>query len=347
MHTQLDEAYLDPLLPPPPAPPYYDDSSDAWVLSRYSDVVAAFREPRLALWSGKSKDPPETKDAAAQLRTRTETLAAISASRLAEWEAQIEPLAFTMIDQLPSDRPVNIVEEFARPWSLATAVIVTGAARTDGKRLESLARRVSLATADPHDSSLRSGADAANAELERSLQSGAIPMSGAAFVALSQTLPCFLANAWLALLRHPTELVRLRAEPDLMPKAIEELFRYAGLARKVSRRAMIPVELGDITIEQGARVNLMLATANRDPDQFADPDRLDLSRRGAGQAAFGVGSHSCVGASLIRMAAAVVTRVFVQRFESQANSSIEWGGGSGFRWAASLHVMLGQNSHAH
>jgi cytochrome P450 len=341
MNVRPDKQYVDPLSPPRPAAPYRDPSREAWVLSRYADVLAAFREPRLQLGRGRSEDPPEVSDTGLQSRMRLETLAALSASKLAEWQVQVERLALTLIDQLPRSRPVDIVQEFARPWSLATAIIVTGANPADSERLGGLAAQISLATADPSHSAVHGDVTAANMELERNLQNSTIPMGGPAFVALSQTLLCFLANAWLALLRNPSELARLRNQPTLMPRAIEELLRYAGIAQKVSRHAIAPVTLGDISIAQGGRVILLLASANRDPDQFPLPDRLDLTRRIAGQVAFGVGPHSCVGASLIRTMAAVATRVFVDSFaEGQGNRPIEWRGGSGFRWAASLHVLL-------
>jgi hypothetical protein len=118
---------------------------------------------------------------------------------------------------------------------------------------------------------------AATTELEQRLQKSAIPMNGPVFVALSQTLPCFLANAWLALLRHPAELARLGREPNLMPSAIEEMPRYVGITQKVSRYAIAPVILGDISIDQGRRVILLLDSAKRDPEQFPFPNCLELT----------------------------------------------------------------------
>jgi cytochrome P450 len=335
----------DPLLPPWPVPAFYDRTRKAWMLSRYADVLAAFREARLSPEGGRSEDRPESSDINVPWPARSEILAALSAGILANWQARIEPLAFNLIDRLPEDRPVDIVQEFARPWSLQVAASVTGADPADAKRLEGLAQQVSAATADPSNSALLSDSTAGSRELENYFQNGRIPMSGPAFVALSQTLPCLLANAWLALLRHPAELARLRAEPDLMPRAVEELLRYAGLARTVKRRAMASVDVGRVQIREGERVILMLASANRDPEQFRDPDRLDLTRAAAGQVALGAGPHSCVGASLIRMAAAVATSAFVSRFAAaQSNRPVDWRGGSGFRWAASLYVHLARDS---
>ena len=324
---------LDPLCPARPVKPFYDQSRKAWVLSRYADVAAALREPALQL-KGSGEDGPDV---------RIKTLAAISALKLAEWQTQIEPLAYTITDRLASENPIDIVQEFVRPWCLATAVIVTGAAPDDANDLAGLARQVSIATADPRDTSLQEDAKRATIQLNQALGHNTIPDCGQAFIALSQTLPCFLANAWVALLRHRAEFVQLRNERSLMPRAIEELLRYAGLTRKVSRYARKAVTLRNTPIDNGDRVILLLASANRDPEHFPDADRLDLTRSAAGQLALGAGPHACAGASLVRMAASVATRVFVERaIEGKTEEQIEWRGGTAFRWAASFHVALAQ-----
>jgi cytochrome P450 len=330
----------DPLSPPRPEAPRFDPAVATWVLSRYADVLAALRDARLRPISADSKDRSPIADQADQLRLRAETLEAFSPSRVAEWQAQIGPLAYTVLELLPTDRPVDLVREFAQPWSLRVAAIVTGADSLDCESLTDLAREVPAAAAEPRDSVLQSTAAAANIELERRLQ-GDMPMRAPAFVALSQTLPCLLANAWLALFRHPSELARLREERFPMRRAIEELLRYAGLARTLFRLATEDLDLGGIRIAEGERVTLMLASANRDPAQFPDPDRVDFTRRAAGQLALGAGPHSCVGAFLIRMAATVATNAFVHNFAAvEVNGPIEWRGGSGFQSPASLYASI-------
>jgi cytochrome P450 len=310
------------------------------VLSRYEDVLAGLREPRLWPTSPQGNDASEIGDPAEQLRVRTAVSEAFSAARVTEWQSQIEPLAHRRIDRLETDRPIDLISEFARPWSLDAAVIVTGAGAFDCERLAELARQVSVGTAEPNHPVLQSEAAAANAELEARLK-GAMPMRTSAFIALSQGLPCFLANAWLALLRHPSELARLHAELPLVPRAIEELLRYAGLARFLFRRATANVNIGAIEIAKGQRVMLMLASANRDPAQFPEPNRLDVKGRVAGQLALGAGPHSCVGALLIRMAAVVATQALVQKVATaEITSPIEWRGGSGFCWPASVYVQV-------
>ena len=200
-------------------------------------------------------------------------------------------LAYSIAVALPAGQPVDLVRAFVEPWSLAVAVVATGAPGDDAERLAGLAREVFLGAACSTDTALRPQAQEAAAELARSFPAAGASVDVQAFVALSQTLPCFLANAWFALLRHPEEAARLRAQPGLMSQAIEELLRYAGPSRAIFRQASAPAGIGCANIRQGDRVILLLAAANRDPAQFPEPGRLDFRRGAAGHLAFGGGPH--------------------------------------------------------
>lgn len=116
-----------------------------------------------------------------------------------------------------------------------------------------------------------------------------------------ETTTNLIANAFLALLRHPGELERLAAEPALAPTAVEELNRFDGPSKFAVRRAARDRELGGRTIRSGDAVLLAQCAANRDPRVFSDPDRLDLGREPNRHAAFGFGIHYCLGAPLARM----------------------------------------------
>jgi hypothetical protein len=335
----------DTFSPPPPTPAYYDSSLNGWVLGRYADVLAALHEPRLWPVDSRAEALPDKTDFGAQCRLRTETLTALSRQKIKCWQAQFAAIAESTMKRLPSGTRVDMIGQFAEPWCLAVALIVTGADTSDSDQLNALAREISIAAADPLNEPLRKSAKAANLQLAKRLESSPIPMSGPAFVALSQTLPRFLANAWLALLRHPRQLERLRTEPDLMPSAMEELLRYAGLAHKLFRRASTTLNLAGVTIAQGARVILDLSSANCDSAQFPEPDRLDFSRRLGPQVALGAGPHSCAGGSLIRMVAGIATAAFVENVAAaDMTSPIEWQGGSGFRSPRSVCVYLRQRS---
>ncbi|HZQ53728.1 MAG TPA: cytochrome P450 [Bryobacteraceae bacterium] len=330
----------DPLSPPAARDAAFDPVLNAWVLGKYADVLAAFREPRL--WPAGPRNEKNSKipDHAAQQRIRADVQTAFSPSQLAEWRARLAPLADGLSRQLPRDRPVDVVQEFAEPWCLSAAEIVTGSEPAERAHLLAQARIVSASAAEPLEDELQSEASMADRELERILATASIPLAGPTFVALSRTLVCLLANGWLALLRQPEGLLDLRSHPDLMPRAIEELLRFACIPQMLFRRASEDVELNGLRIAAGERLILMLATANRDPVQFAHPEQLNWYRRGAAQLSLGLGPHSCVGGPLIRMAMAVITSSFVDRFaQSALYGPVEWQGGSGFRFPASVWVV--------
>jgi cytochrome P450 len=109
------------------------------------------------------------------------------------------------------------------------------------------------------------------------------------------------ANGWWTLLRHPDALAALRAAPQLLPTAIEELLRFDTPLQMFERWVLDDVELGGTVIPRGSEVALLFGSANRDPARFADPDRLDLARADNPHVTFGAGIHYCLGANLARL----------------------------------------------
>ena len=311
----------------------FDTTLDAWILSSYADVSVALRAPWLA--SGTvtyATAHAELRDAAAKR---------FSGERLAAWHAEIEPLAHSLAGELPAGQAVDLVRAFAGPWSLAAALAATDAPGENADRLADLAREVFLSAASATDCSLRPRAQEAASELAHSFPSAGASVDVQAFVALSQTLPCFLANAWFELLRHPEETSRLRSQPGLMPQAIEELLRYAGPSRAVFRQAAAPAVIGCANIREGDRVILLPGAANRDPAQFAEPDRLMFDRGAGGHLALGAGAHFCVGAPLVRMAAAVATTALLATADAlESGGPVDWMDGFAIRGPAALPVIL-------
>jgi cytochrome P450 len=116
-----------------------------------------------------------------------------------------------------------------------------------------------------------------------------------------ETTTNLIGNGMLSLLRQPAQWERLKAEPALVPSAVEELLRYESPSQHTARLAPHDTELGGNVIREREGVIAVLGAANRDPEQFAEPDRLDLGRDDNHHVAFGWAAHFCFGASLARI----------------------------------------------
>ena len=128
-----------------------------------------------------------------------------------------------------------------------------------------------------------------------------------------ETTMSLIGNSVLALLRHPDQLRKLRSDPTLMTSAVEELMRFDSPVGRQNRVARQDLELGGRQIRKGQLVAALLGAANRDPQQFPDPDRLDITRSENRHVAFGYGIHFCVGAPLARLEAQIAIGTLFRR----------------------------------
>ncbi|MFF4161267.1 cytochrome P450 [Streptomyces sp. NPDC001678] len=123
------------------------------------------------------------------------------------------------------------------------------------------------------------------------------------FIAGHETTVNLITNGVLTLLRHPEQLDRLRREPDLLPRAVEELLRYEPPVHMRERVPLADIDVAGTTIPAGTSVVLVLASGNRDPMRFPEPDRFDPTRPDNQHLGFGSGIHLCYGAPLARIEA--------------------------------------------
>lgn len=129
-----------------------------------------------------------------------------------------------------------------------------------------------------------------------------------------ETTTHLLGNGLLALLRHPDQMERLRANPALVDNAVEEMLRWDGPSLAQVRVVAESYEIGGKTMRPGDRVFQMLAAANRDPETFAAPDRFDIGRAESGRhLTFGFGIHFCLGAPLARLEGQVAFPILLER----------------------------------
>lgn len=160
-----------------------------------------------------------------------------------------------------------------------------------------------------------------------------------------ETTTNHIANGIAALLRFPEEMEKLRADPGLAPRAIEELLRYDGPSGAQVRIVAAECEMRGKVLRPGERVFLMLNAANRDPDAYEDPDRLRLDRGGPAHLAFGFGAHICLGFPLARLEGQVAIPAVLRRWRRIAlavpEDEIEWHNSMIFRGMRRLPLTVG------
>jgi len=161
-------------------------------------------------------------------------------------------------------------------------------------------------------------------------------------IAGHETTVNLIGNGLFALLQHPDQLRALRDDPALIQTGVEELLRFDGPVQRTGRMTTAEVEIGGKHIPKDSVVVSVIGAANRDPKQFADPDRLDVSRKDNRHIAFGFGIHFCLGAPLARLEGQIALGTLLRRMPKLALVSIvpEWRESSTLRGLKSLPVTF-------
>ena len=237
-----------------------------------------------------------------------------------------------MIDALAFPLPVIVIAEMLgipaedrdqfRAWSAPVArtlepTITRDELREAGeaaKELQAYFERLIAIRRDTPGDDLMSSLIAAEEEGDSLSEAELLVTLRLLLVAGNETTTNLIGNGLLALLDHPEQLARLREHSELTESAIEELLRFDSPVQTDGRTALEDVELDGQTIHAGDQLILLLGAANRDPEHFADPERLDIGREDTSQIAFGRGLHHCLGAPLARVEGAVAFEALLKRF---------------------------------
>jgi cytochrome P450 len=278
-----------------------------------------------------SMDPPD------HTRLRRKLTGAFTVKRMKQLEDDIVAITEQQLDALATlTPPVDLVQEFALPVPSLVICELLGVPYADRETFQSnssrfmerdialddkmaaigamfgyLAELVTAKRADPAEDIL--------SDLARDEDLTVEELTGMAFLLLlagHETTANMLALGTFALLEHPSQLAELRADPSLVPDAVEELMRYLSVADIFYRYATEDLELGGETIPAGSTVVVSLLAANRDPARFEHPDVLDVHRKVRGQVAFGHGIHQCLGQQLARIEMRAGFEGLLRRFPS-------------------------------
>ncbi|MEU2043001.1 cytochrome P450 [Nocardia niwae] len=261
-------------------------------------------------------DPPD------HTRLRRKLIGAFTVRRMKQLEEHIIEITERQLDAMALlAPPVDLVKEFALPVPSLVICELLGVPYADretfqvnsakflvkdqtldekmaayGAMTTYLAQLVSAKRAEPGDDILSDLARHDDLTIEE--------LTGIAFLLLlagHETTANMLALGTFALLEHPQQLAELRADPGLVPDAVEELMRYLSVADIFYRYATDDIELGGETIGKGSTVVVSLLAANHDPQRFDNPDTLDIHRKARGHLSFGHGVHQCLGQQLARI----------------------------------------------
>lgn len=256
------------------------------------------------------------------------------------------PLPVTVIGELLGIPHVD--REDFREWSTAlmytvSADSVAAAGSAMSSYLHGLIDAKRAAPADDLLSALAESQDDGDELTDVEL----VSMAFLLLVAGHETTANLIANGVLALLRNPDQQAALRADPGLLPGAIDEFLRYEGPAnRSTMRYTTKPTEIAGTTIPAGEFVLVALTSANRDDDRFgAAADTLDVTRAASGHLAFGHGIHFCLGAPLARLEGQIAIGRLIDRFPDLSLAAevgdLRWRDSTLLRGLEKLPVRLG------
>ncbi|MDF3299170.1 cytochrome P450 [Streptomyces tropicalis] len=271
--------------------------------------------------------------------------------RIDSMRGELSRIVTELIDGLGDAREIDLVDQFAYPFPVTVICRLLGVPREDEPRFRTwvdplvasldpdtrrsadtefqkaaqdarmqlgmyLAGLVEQRTKEPQDDMLSDLATSQGADGTLSMME-VLSTAVLLLIAGHETTVNLITNGMLTLLRNPEILQRLREDPGLSVRIVEELLRFEPPVQLVPQRTCIAdIELRGTTIPKGSRIWLVLASGNRDPERFTDPDRFDPDRPDIEHLGFGSGIHSCFGAPLARLETQIALAELARRLDS-------------------------------
>lgn len=345
----------------PVVPVVMANGLEAWLVTRYDDVLAAISDPRLSSDTEDGADPRLREEPPAaepfprsmlrlnppdHTRLRRLVAKAFTARRVAGLRPGIEKITDRLLGAVTPAGRADLITDVAMPLPVTVICELLGVPDGDREAFQHwtdvmLSRRsgdadrarlqrawremrcyferlLAAKRAHPGDD-LLTALIAARDDRRYLTEEELVAMAFLLLIAGYVTTVNLIGNGVVALLAHPDQLDLLRADPELLPGAVEEILRYDGPVNPgMTRFPTEDVRIGGVTIPRGATVLVGLAVAGRDPARFAEPDRLDVTRPDNAHLAFGHGLHYCLGAPLARLEGQVALGALLRRLPGMA-----------------------------
>jgi len=364
----------------------------SWFLTRYDDLVAAYKNTKVFSSDKKKEFAPKYgasplyehhttslvfNDPPAHTRVRRLIMGALSPRAISGMEPDVIALVDRLLDAIAAKGKVDLIDDFAsaipievignllgvpqdereplRDWSLAILGALEPVVAPDvfarGNKavkdflvyLDGLVAGRRAKPGNPERDVLTrliQGENNGERLTEKELLHNCIFLLNAGH----ETTTNLIGNGLVALSDHPAEKQRLIDNPALIKTAVEEMLRFESSNQLGNRMTVEPVELGGIAMPAGTPVTLCIGAANRDPAQFADPERLDIGRTPNRHLAFGTGAHQCAGMALARLEGAIAISRFLARFPNYAlGGKPVRGGRVRFRGFLSVPCQVGES----
>ncbi|WP_339234187.1 cytochrome P450 [Paenibacillus sp. FSL R5-0517] len=351
-----------------------------WIITRYEDAVQILKDPRFSkdmvrrygaenqsIFSNNMlfSDPPDHR------RLRGLVQKAFTPKMVANMRSHIQDIADELLDNLPSQEKMNLIDDFAFPLPIIVISEILGVPAQDRDQFRIWSNTViDASTAESAElfeqhskeftdyltawfakvrqdpgTDLISQLVIAEESGQQLTEQELLGVVSLLIIAGHETTVNLIGNGILALLEHPEQRELLIKQPELIHNAIEEMLRYNGSVEfSTSRWALEDIEFRGQHIAQGELVIVALDSANRDEQQFKDADIFDITREKSSHLAFGKGIHLCLGAPLARLEGEIAVSTLLNRFPNmqlQADvNELEWRPGMIVRGVKEIPVQL-------
>jgi cytochrome P450 len=348
-------------------PVHWSESLDHWVLTRHRDVASALKDPRLSA----ANRPPQrrwgrpttmvTSDPPDHSRLRRPVNHRFTADSVDALRPRIQRIVDELIERGVDGRTLDIVSRLARRLPNIIISDMLGIDPGDLAPAQSASSPTGMATSTvlPADSAFldamerhreEPGNDGLLDDLIAAQMRGrmnaeeALDTAQILYAAGQETTAKMISSAVYYLLQWPDQLGKLRANPSLLPNAVEELLRFDTPVHAIARKAIKDFHLDGKQIARDDKVLCVIAAANRDPEVFERPEVLDIQRQPAPHLTFGTGAHLCLGAGLARAEVEASIGTLISRFPKMRlaeGESVEWEGSLIIRGLRRLLVDCG------